>query len=300
MAGLFFVISVNAWMNHPTGFTLRDGRAVDVHPWQALFANPMFYAEYVHMYFAAYIVCGFLMAGVYAWAFLRGRRGRYERTALSVSLGAASVAAPLQVIIGDWVARDVASYQPVKLAAMEGLATTTKGAAEHILGWYNGHAVVWGIEIPRLLSLLAYPQPQRHRAGPGHRPARRPAPGERGAVRFQTMVGIGSLLALLGLVYLFLRLRRLSRRAGCFGPSLAAGPLSVVALIAGWITTEVGRQPWIVYDVMRVSSGRDRRAAASRSATGRCRWSTSCWRPSCSSILRRLARVPLPDDPRSR
>ena len=82
VAGSFFVIAVNAWMNHPTGFTLVDGRAADVHPWQALFDNPMFWSEYVHMYFAAFIVCGFLLAGVYAWALLRGRRGRYERTAL--------------------------------------------------------------------------------------------------------------------------------------------------------------------------------------------------------------------------
>ncbi len=67
VAGSFFVISVNAWMNHPSGFTLQDGRAVDVHPWKALFANPMFYSEYIHMYFAAFIVCGFCMAAVYAW-----------------------------------------------------------------------------------------------------------------------------------------------------------------------------------------------------------------------------------------
>ena len=82
VAGSLFVIAVNGWMNHPTGFTLRDGRAVDVHPWQALFANPMFWSEYIHMYFAAFIVCGFLMAGAYAWALLRGRGGRYSRTAL--------------------------------------------------------------------------------------------------------------------------------------------------------------------------------------------------------------------------
>jgi cytochrome bd ubiquinol oxidase subunit I len=159
VVGSLFVISVNGWMNHPSGFTLRNGRAVDVHPWQALFAIPMFWSEYVHMYFAAFIVCGFLLGGGYAWAFLRGRRGRYERTALGITMAAASVAAPLQVIVGDWAARDVAAYQPVKLAAMEGLAQTTRGAAEHILGWYNGHSVVWGIEIPRLLSLLAFHNP---------------------------------------------------------------------------------------------------------------------------------------------
>ena len=113
VAGSFFVISVNAWMNHPSGFTLANGRATDVHPWQALFANPMFYSEYTHMYFAAYIVTGFLLAGAYAWAFLKGRRGRYERAAFGIAMTAASVAAPLQVIVGDWAARDVARYQPV-------------------------------------------------------------------------------------------------------------------------------------------------------------------------------------------
>jgi cytochrome d ubiquinol oxidase subunit I len=125
VAGSMFVISVNGWMNHPSGFTLRNGRAVDVHPWQALFANPMFWSEYVHMYFAAFIVCGFLLGGVYAWAFLRGRRGRYERTALGITMATASVAAPLQVIIGDWAARDVAAYQPVlKSAVSHGSSTT--------------------------------------------------------------------------------------------------------------------------------------------------------------------------------
>src|SRR5215471_16414233 len=255
VAGSLFVISVNGWMNHPSGFTLRDGRATDVRPWSALFANPMFWSEYVHMYFAAYIVCGFLLAGAYAWALLRGRRGRYERTALGISLAAGSVAAPLQVIVGDWAARDVATYQPVKLAAMEGLATTTRGASEHLLGWYNGHAVVWGIEIPKLLSLLAFHNPNAVVKGLNIVPLADQPPVNVVRISFQTMVGIGTLLALLGLVYLVLRWRRsdlLTARWFCWAV-VAAGPLSVVALIAGWITTEVGRQPWIVYEVMRVN-----------------------------------------------
>jgi len=298
VAGSFFVISVNAWMNHPSGFTLRDGRAVDVHPWQALFANPLFFSEYIHMYFAAYIVCGFLMAGAYAWAFLRGRRGRYERTALSVSLGAASVAAPLQVVVGDWAARDVATYQPVKLAAMEGLATSTRGAAEHVLGWYNGHAVVWGVEIPRLLSLLAYHNPNATVQGLDVVPLGDQPPVNVVRLAFQTMVGIGTLLAVIGLVYLFLRLRPATRSRALprwlLWAVLAAGPLSVVALIAGWITTEVGRQPWIVYDVMRVSSAV---TGAGGIPVGYGTLSVVyvllaviVW-----AILRRLARVPLPD-----
>jgi cytochrome bd ubiquinol oxidase subunit I len=256
VAGSFFVIAVNAWMNHPTGFSLAGGRAVDAHPWAALFANPFFWSEYVHMYFAAYIVAGFLMAGAYAWAFLRGRRGRYERTALGISLSAAAVAAPLQVVVGDWAARDVGQAQPVKLAAMEGLAVTTRGAAEHLLGWYNGHSVVYGIEIPRLLSLLAFHNVNATVKGLNIVPLADQPPVNVVRFAFQTMVGIGTLLALLGVVYLVVRWRRpslLTARWFCLAV-VAAGPLSVVALIAGWITTEVGRQPWIVYEVMRVDA----------------------------------------------
>jgi cytochrome d ubiquinol oxidase subunit I len=253
VAGSFFVIAVNAWMNHPTGFTLVDGKAADVHPWKALFDNPLFFSEYIHMYFAGFIVCGFLLAGVYAWSLLRGRRGRYERTALSITLSAGAVAAPLQVIVGDWAARDVGRYQPVKLAAMEGLSATTKGAAEHLLGWYNGHAVVWGIEIPKLLSLLADHSLNARIKGLDIVPLADQPPVNVVRFAFQTMVGIGSLLALLGLVYLYLRFRRRGLPRWLLWATVAAGPLSVVALIAGWITTEVGRQPWIVYDVMKVN-----------------------------------------------
>jgi cytochrome d ubiquinol oxidase subunit I len=256
ITGSMFVISVNAWMNHPTGFTLRSGRAVDTHPWSALFANPFFWSEYVHMYFAGYIVSGFLLAAAYAWGFLRGRRGRYERTALGISLTAAAVASPLQVVVGDWAARDVAQSQPVKLAAMEGLAQTTRGAAEHLLGWYNGHAVVYGIEIPRLLSLLAFHNPNATVKGLNSVPLADQPPVNLVRFSFQTMVGLGTLFGILGLVYLYLRLRHTWRpeKMSWFNLAVvAAGPLSVVALIAGWITTEVGRQPWIVYNVMRVN-----------------------------------------------
>jgi cytochrome bd ubiquinol oxidase subunit I len=208
----------------------------------------------VHMYFAGYIVCGFLMAGAYAWCYLRGRWGRYERTALGISLSAAAVASPLQIVVGDWAARDVAVYQPVKLAAMEGLAATTRGAAEHLLGWYNGHAVVYGIEIPRLLSLLAFHNPNAVVKGLDIVPLADQPPVNVVRFAFQTMVGIGTLLGLLGVIYLYIRLRRrrLPQARWFYWAVVAAGPLSVVALIAGWITTEVGRQPWIVYEVMRV------------------------------------------------
>jgi cytochrome d ubiquinol oxidase subunit I len=253
--GALFVIAVNAWMNHPSGFRIEGGRAVDVEPWSALFGNPYLWHEWVHMYCAAYIVTGFVVAGVYAWGTLRGRWGRYQQTALAVALSAAAIAAPLQLVIGDWAAREVAAEQPIKLAAMEGLGPTTKGAPSHLLGWYNGREVVGGIAIPRLLSLLAFHDPNATVTGLDSVPPSERPPVNVVRFAFQAMVGIGSMLMLLGLVYLFVRFRRkrLPRSRWFYRAVVVAGPLSVVALIAGWITTEVGRQPWIVYGVMRTS-----------------------------------------------
>src|SRR3954466_6436440 len=126
-AGSFNVIAVNGWMNDPTGFNVVGGKVVDPRPWTALFNDNMWH-EVIHMYLAGYIVAGFIVAGVYAFAWLRGRRDRYHRTALVVALSFASLAAPVQVVVGDWAGRDVAENQPVKLAAMEGLQKTQTGA----------------------------------------------------------------------------------------------------------------------------------------------------------------------------
>ena len=255
VAGSFFVLAVNAWMNQPGGFTLRDGRVVDVEPWTALFGNAYAWHLWVHMYFAAYVVAGFLVAAVHAFGFLRGRAGRYERTALATALSAAALASLLQLVVGDWAAREVAKMQPVKLAAMEGLATTTSGAPVHLLGWFDGQRMVYGVEVPRLLSLLAFHDPNATVQGlDAVTPADRP-PVNVVRFAFQTMVGTGSLLALLSAVYLYVRLRRqrLPTSRWFYRAVVLAGPLSVVALLAGWVTTEVGRQPWVVYGFMRTS-----------------------------------------------
>jgi cytochrome bd ubiquinol oxidase subunit I len=251
--GSLMVIAVNGWMNHPTGFALKDGRVVDVHPFAALFENGYFWHELIHMYFAAYIVAGFVTASVYALALLRGRTTRYNRTALLIPLTIAALASPVQVVVGDWAAREVAESQPVKLAALEGLAKSESGAPTHLLGWYDGDGVEYGIKIPKLLSLLAFHDPDAEVQGLDSVPADERPPVNVVRIAFQTMVGIGSALALLGAAFVAYWLRR---RRPPFSPwflraLVAAGPLSVVALMAGWITTEVGRQPWIVYDVMR-------------------------------------------------
>jgi len=250
--GSLTVISVNAWMNHPGGFTLRGGRVVDVHQWQALFANTYLWHELVHMYIAGYIVSGFVLAGAYAVGRLRGRWGRYERTALAIPLTVAALAAPVQVLVGDWAARDVARAQPVKLAAIEGLAQTTSGAPEHLLGWYENGRIRFGLEIPHALSLLAFHSWNAKVQGLDVVPPADRPPVNVVRFSFQTMVGIGTLLALLGVVFVGVRIRRrrLPESRWFYRALVVAGPLSVVALIAGWVTTEVGRQPWVVYRVM--------------------------------------------------
>jgi cytochrome d ubiquinol oxidase subunit I len=242
-AGSFNVIAVNGWMNSPDGFDVVDGKVVNPQPWDALF-NAQMWHEIIHMYLAGYIVAGFIVAGVYSYAWLRGRRDRYHRTALVVTLAFASLAAPVQVVVGDWAGRDVARNQPVKLAAFEGLERTQNGAPFSIGGI---------IEVPRMLSVLAFHDPNARVQGleivpPSDRP-----PVTIVRVAFQTMVGIGTGLALLGAVFFvtWLRRHRLPRSMWFYRAVMAAGPLSFVALIAGWVTTEVGRQPWIVYEVMR-------------------------------------------------
>ncbi|MGH2953466.1 MAG: cytochrome ubiquinol oxidase subunit I [Solirubrobacterales bacterium] len=250
--GAAMVISVNGWMNNPTGFELEGGEVVDVDPFAALF-NDHLWHELVHMYLAGFIVAGFIVAGVYAFGWLRGRRGRYRRAALIVALTFACLAALVQPLVGDWAARAVAEEQPTKLAAFEGLDETTEGAGLTLGGVYLDGEVRGGIEIPKLLSLLSFHDPDATVEGldavpPDDRP---PVAWVRNA--FTVMVAIGTGLALLALVYLgvWWRRRRLPHSAWFYRAVLVAGPLAVAALIAGWITTEVGRQPWIVYEVMR-------------------------------------------------
>jgi cytochrome d ubiquinol oxidase subunit I len=250
--GSLMVIAVNAWMNHPGGFRLRGGKVIDVHPLEALFGNSFLWHELIHMYIAGYIVTGFVVAGAYAFGRLRGRWGRYERTALAIPLTIAALASPVQVLVGDWAAREVATMQPVKLAAIEGLQSTTRGAPEHLLGWYTNGQVKFGIAIPHMLSLLAFHSWNATVKGLDTVPASQRPPVNVVRLSFQTMVGIGTLLALLGVIYVFVRVRRrrLPESRWFYRAVVIAGPLSVLALIAGWVTTEVGRQPWVVYRVM--------------------------------------------------
>jgi cytochrome d ubiquinol oxidase subunit I len=294
LTGSLTVISVNAWMNHPQGFAMRGGEVVDVDPWGALFGNPHLWPELTHMYLAGYIVAGLLVAAAYARRWLRGERTRYVRTALVIPLTIAMLATPVQVVVGDWIARRVTEDQPLKLAAFEGLGETTKGAPLHVGGWYHDGEVRWGIEIPKLLSLLAHHDPDATVQGLDSVPPADRPPVNVVRVAFQLMVAIGLGLVALALWHLigWGRRRRLPSTPWFFRAVIAAAPLSVAALIAGWVSTEVGRQPWVVYEVMRTE---DAVTGAAGIPVGYATLvvvyaglvAAVAW------ILRRLARVPL-------
>jgi cytochrome d ubiquinol oxidase subunit I len=245
------------------------------------------------MYLAGFIVTGFLVAAAYAVGRLRGRWGRYERIALTIPLTVAALAAPVQLLVGDWAAREVAKTQPTKLAALEGVGHTQRGAPLHLLGWYRDGDVKAGIPVPKGLSLLAFHDPDAEVQGLDAVPAADRPPVNVVRISFQLMVSIGTFLAALSAWYLFVRVRRRRVPSGRWFYRLLvlAGPASVIALIGGWVTTEVGRQPWIVYRVMRTTEAV---TAAQGIPVGYVTLAAFyvCLIAAVAWILRRLARAP--------
>jgi cytochrome d ubiquinol oxidase subunit I len=146
--------------------------------------------------------------------------------------------------------------QPVKLAAFEGLGETERGAPVHMLGWYSSGTVEHGVRLPKGLSLLAFHDPNARVTGLDAVPPSQRPPVNVVRFAFQTMVGIGLFLSAVAALYLWVRARkkRLPESRWFYRAVVVAGPLSVVALISGWVVTEVGRQPWVVYDVLRTRS----------------------------------------------
>jgi cytochrome d ubiquinol oxidase subunit I len=252
IVGTFCVVSANAWMNQPKGFDLVDGKIVGVDPLGAMF-NRATGPQAVHMLVAAFMVTGFCMASVYAVGMLRGRTDRYHRLGFLVPFTVAAVMAPVQVGVGDWAAHYVADYQPVKLAAMEGLYPTERGAPLHLGGVVVDGELRYAIAIPNALSLLAHWDPDAEITGLDSVPEADRPPVNVVHLSFQLMVAAG--FAMLGVAALFAfswRWRRgwLANRWFLRAAALC-GPAAVLALEAGWTTTETGRQPWVVYGVLR-------------------------------------------------
>jgi cytochrome d ubiquinol oxidase subunit I len=252
IVGTFCVISVNAWMNNPTGFRIVDGEVTDVEPWRAMF-NDGVWLQFAHMWVGAFMLVGFLMAGVYAVGLLRGRDDEHHRLGFQVPFAFASVAAVLQPLIGHVLGLRVAVSQPSKLAAFE-LATTTEERAPLRLGGVliDGE-VHWALTIPRLGSIIARNSFTAPVPGLDSVPVQDQPPVNITHLAFQSMVGIGTLLATVVVLFWLLRRRGvdLRRNRRFLQVAVVAGPLAVLALECGWVATEVGRQPWTVWQVLR-------------------------------------------------
>lgn len=253
IGGAYSVVAVNSWMNQPQGFTVENGKVTDVEPFKVIFNKAVPY-EVPHMLLAAYIVTGFLVASVYAVGMLRGRRDRYHRLGLLIPLTFAAIVTPLQFFVGDMAARSIADDQPVKFAAMECVQTTSTHVTEYIFGRCTSSGVKGGVGIPGFDSWLVGGSTDTQVIGlDSVPPDQRPPANTMLHWCFDIMVGICTALIALGLWLgvQWWRRRDIPATKWFLRAVAVSGAAAILALECGWIVTEVGRQPWIVYGVMR-------------------------------------------------
>ena len=255
MASGVLVLGVNAWMQQPVGFEMENGRVIATDPF-AILRQPLWFHMALHSTLACYMAVAFAVAGWYAWRILRGDRSEYARSALTVGMLVAAAAAVVQPLSGDWLAKFVFRTQPVKFAAMEGQFKTQRQAPLRIGGWPDTNAEVthYALEIPGGLSFLAAHDPAAEVPGLD-RAARRDWPNVKLThLAFQTMVAAGTVLVAVSAWFWVAHLigrRAIFERRRLLWMLVIAAPLGFLALEAGWFVTEVGRQPWIIQQVLR-------------------------------------------------
>ena len=254
IGGAFSVVAVNSWMNQPQGFTLDSaGNVTDIDPLKVIF-NPAVPYEVPHMILAAYLVTAFLIASVYAVGMLRGRRDRHHRLGLLIPLTVGCILAPIQFAVGDTAARAIAEDQPIKFAAMECVQHTHTHVTEYIGGVCTDDGVKGGIGIPNLDSwLVGFSSDTEVTGLDSVPPDERPPANTLLHWSFDVMVGIGTAMIALGAWFgiVWWRRRDIPKTPWFLRVVAVSGVAAILAMEAGWIVTEVGRQPWIVYKVMR-------------------------------------------------
>jgi cytochrome d ubiquinol oxidase subunit I len=254
IGGTFSVVAANSWMNTPSGITMRGGRVVSVDMWQVFF-NSAFWYEAIHMLLAAYVVAGFTVAGVYAVGMLRGRRNRYHRIGLLVPLTVGAVAIPLQIVMGDFIARYVFDSEPAKFAALEALPHTQTHAPEVLGGVVVDGQVRYGLSVPDGASLLSGFSPSTRVRGLDAIPIEVRPPDRLVSIvhlAFDVMVGTGFALAGLALWFALSWWRSRARKPNRWflRATAVSGVVAIVSLESGWVVTEVGRQPWTVVGLL--------------------------------------------------
>jgi cytochrome d ubiquinol oxidase subunit I len=254
-SGIFVVIA-NAWMNAPTGFELLNGQVVSIDPIAAM-ANSAAVSQTVHMTLAAYAATGFAVAGIHAFFLLKDPANAFHRRALEIALLVGAPAAVLQPLSGDLSARHLARHQPVKLAAAEALFRTQSGAPLMLGGWPDVAAgeTRFGVEIPYALSLLAFHDPHAVVKGLDAVPRAEWPNVPAVHLSFQVMVALGSYLALVALWAGWVAWRKgdLAHNRWLMRAVALATPIGVVAVEAGWMVTELGRQPWAIFGVLKTA-----------------------------------------------
>jgi len=264
----FWILASNSWMHTPQGYAWEDGRIVPVD-WLRIIFNPSFPYRLIHMALAAFIVAATLVAACSAWHLLRGRKDEAIRKAFSMALWLLLVIVPIQILVGDAHGINTREHQPAKIAAIEGLWDTEHGGTSlNLLGWpdMDAEQTRWAVKIPHLGSLILTHSWDGEIQGLKSFP-REDRPNSTIVFwTFRVMVGMGMLLLLMALLGLALRTvgrlydQRLFQRF-----VLLMAPSGLIALLAGWITTESGRQPWVVYGVLRT---RDAVSAVSAQQVG--------------------------------
>jgi cytochrome d ubiquinol oxidase subunit I len=253
VASGILVVSANGWMNAPSGFDYINGEFTNIDPVAALL-NPAWFTQALHMTLAAFVATSFGVAGIHAFQIFRKRNVELHTKAFKIAIIFGAVAAFLQPISGDLSAKDVAERQPVKLAAMEAHYETEKGAPLYIGGIVDeeSRTVTNKIEIPKALSFLAFGDFDAEVKGLNDFPDDELPPVAIVHYAFQIMVGIGTLLMFAGLIYFIsLKKKKWLNNKYYWLLFIVVAPLGFVAIEAGWVVTEVGRQPWIIHQIMR-------------------------------------------------
>lgn len=256
VASGILVVAANGWMNSPAGFEWVRGQAINVDPIAAML-NEAWFTQALHMTIAAFVATGFGVAGVHAYQYWKNRSNLLHRRAFKIALTFGAIAALLQPLSGHLSADDVAHRQPIKLAAMESHFQTEKGAS-FVIGGVPDEAsrqVNYAVKIPYLLSFLAYTDPLAEVKGLEAFPEEEWPPVAVVHFAFQIMIGIGVFLMGVALVYFFSQWKQRPWSDSSWFLKLLAicAPLGFVAVEAGWVVTEVGRQPWIIYGIMKTA-----------------------------------------------
>ncbi len=256
----FWILSVNSWMQTPAGYAINDVGQFVVADWWAVIFNPSFPYRLVHMLLASYLTTAFVVGGVAAYHLLRNRnecvKGSATAVMFSMALWMAAIVAPIQIAAGDAHGLNTLEHQPRKIAAMEGHYETVKGAPLILFGIPNAKEkrMDYVVEIPYLGSLILTHTLDGEIKGMNTWPVDEQPPMGIVFYAFRVMVGIGSLMCLLGLWSLWLRYKgRLYDTPLMHRAALWMGPSGFVAVLAGWTVTEVGRQPYTVYNLLRTA-----------------------------------------------